>query len=243
MLSRGQYKVIPTRDYSSRNGRRIIAGVIHTAEGALDEVSLGKYFASTSQDVSSHWGIGQQGGIALYVPEKWAAWTARSANSFAVQVELCGFAKWTRAQWLAKPKMLDSCARLMAEWHQDYGFALRHGTVAELRQGVKAFYDHDDCSKAFDGTHWDVGNGFPWDIVLAKAKRYAYPVITPTPPKENDPMAGDLKKYPDFKTWYSPWGGAVQSLIHWFTQVKSREDASVEARLKALESKVNAPTS
>lgn len=169
--------IIATKDYSSRNGAKIRAGIIHTAEGATDEIALGNYFKTTDRDVSSHWGIGQDGGRALYVREQYAAWTALKANPWSVQVELCGFAKWTEKEWMKHPEMLDSTARLMAEWHKDYGFQLKHGTIEELRKGVKAFYDHDDVTKAYGGTHWDVGNGFPWGYVIAKAKAYL------TPPK------------------------------------------------------------
>lgn len=169
--------VIPTNDYSSRNGNKIRAGVIHTAEGARDEVELGNYFKNTSRDVSSHWGIGQDGGLALYVREPYASWTALKANPWSVQVEICGFAKWTEAEWKKYPKMLDTIARLLAEWNKDYGFALKHGTIQDMRNGVRAFYDHDDVTKAYGGTHWDVGNGFPWDYVLDLAKKYATPAL------------------------------------------------------------------
>lgn len=174
-------------DHSSRGGADIDCFVVHTAEGATSARALGLYFQGTSRDVSSHDGIGQDGQLGRYVPENRAAWTAGKVNHRAYQVELCGFAKWDRETWLRYPAMLDTLARLMADVCPRHGIKIKRGTIRGLQNRDPAVYDHDDVSKALGGTHWDVGNNFPWDIVIPAALKYAGQTGTETPtPKEND---------------------------------------------------------
>lgn len=161
--------VVRTADYSSRGGTDVDCLILHTAEGSTTAKGLGLYFRDSTRQVSSHWGIGQQGELGLYVHPDLAAWTAGAVNLRAEQVELCGFARWSRTTWLGFPKMLETCARLIADRAQARKLAIRHGSVTDLKNHVRAVYDHDDASKAYSGTHWDVGAGFPWDVVLGRA--------------------------------------------------------------------------
>ena len=90
---------------------------IHTAEGATTIESLGNFFASSSAGVSSHAGADDKvNTVGEYVKRTNKAWTAANANPVAVQLELCGFASWSKSTWHGShQRMLDNCARWIAE--------------------------------------------------------------------------------------------------------------------------------
>ena len=158
---------IPSPNYGGSRGT-VIWIIVHTAEGALTVDSLGSFFASKSSGVSSHVGIDDHE-IVQYVPYSGQAWTARSANPYADQAELCGFAAWTRAEWLTHTGMLENTAQWIADRCQARGVpAVKIGPndVAARKPGV---IGHVDITNGLhDGTHTDPGTSFPWDVVMAR---------------------------------------------------------------------------
>ena len=153
---------IPSPNYSSRGGSGVKLVIVHTAEGALTYEALGNFFASSSAGVSSHTGIDDKPGkIGEYVKRPNKAWTAGNANPYSVNVELCGFASWSAAEWERHPNMLDNCARWIAEECKYYGIPIKKSN----QHGVCG---HVDVSGP--GGHWDPGPNFPWDRVLDAAK-------------------------------------------------------------------------
>lgn len=165
-----------------KGGPRLL--VIHTAEGARTAEDLGAWFQSPKgAKGSSHAGIGQAGDYAEYVRYADTAWTAPPINDDADQVELCGFAKWTRAQWLEHPKMLETLARWLAWRAQVRGIPLRHVKGTTLRLGRAGVTTHVDVNKVWkQSSHWDPGTGFPMDLVLTRAKAI---LAAGTPAKES----------------------------------------------------------
>ena len=109
-------KWIPSPNYSSRGGANVRLIVVHTAEGALTIEALGNFFKSSSAGVSSHTGADdKKNTIGEYVKRGNKAWTAANANPYAVQIELCAFAKWSRDEWMRHPNMLANCAAWIKE--------------------------------------------------------------------------------------------------------------------------------
>ena len=106
---------MPSPNHSGRSGGvRLV--VVHTAEGALTYPALGSFFANPSSGVSSQTGIDDTPGrIGEYVRRDRAAWTQANFNSAATSAELCAFARWTRAEWLAHPVMLENTRQWIAE--------------------------------------------------------------------------------------------------------------------------------
>lgn len=160
---------IPSPNYGGARGA-VIWVIIHTAEGARDVRSLGNFFASTSAQASSHVGI-DDSEIAQYVPYDQVAWTALEANPYADQAELCGFAAWSRQEWLSHDGMLTNTARWVADRCKARGIPPQRvspSLVAARRPGV---IGHIDVTNAFYGGsgHTDPGPGFPWDVVLDRA--------------------------------------------------------------------------
>lgn len=170
--------MIPSPNYSSRGSGRVRLVVIHSAEGARDRISLGKYFQG-GVNASSHVGI-DAGGAEQYVPYDKSAWTLLNGNPISENAELCAFARWTRAQWLseetvdgvANPKrMLDNAAAWIRERCLANDIPIRKLTPAQVDQGLAGVIGHADWtySNVGQGDHTDPGSNFPWDYVMARA--------------------------------------------------------------------------
>jgi N-acetyl-anhydromuramyl-L-alanine amidase AmpD len=162
--------VIESPHHSSRGGQKVRLVVLHTAEGALTTTSLGRYFARPNTQASSHVGIDDHS-IVQYVHYDRAAWTLRSGNKISDNAELCGFARWTRNQWIADHHpMLELAARWIRERCNARDIPIRKLNVKQIRDGKAGVIGHVDWTLAMnDGTHSDPGVSFPWDVVIALA--------------------------------------------------------------------------
>jgi N-acetyl-anhydromuramyl-L-alanine amidase AmpD len=156
---------IPSPNYSSRGGATVTGVVIHSTEGLTDANALGNYFAKASVQASSHVGIDDTKTVA-YVDPKFEAWTLRNGNPWTDNAEMCAFAHWTRAEWLAHPGMLQQAAAWVAERCHARNIPPKRITAADIQAGRRTgYFAHWDYTQGTgDGTHWDVGTGFPWDI-------------------------------------------------------------------------------
>lgn len=156
---------------SSRNGARVIWVVVHTAEGIRDADDL-KAFFDRSTNSSSHAVADDTELIENCVPYDRAAWTLRNGNSRSDNLELCGFASWSRAEWLNHHQgMLTNAAVWIRRRCQARGIPIVKLSPADVRAGKAGVIGHVDYTNGTgDGTHWDPGPGFPWDVVIARAK-------------------------------------------------------------------------
>jgi hypothetical protein len=171
---------IPSPNYSSRGGSGVRLVIVHTAEGARTYQELGNYFAGSGAGVSSHVGIDDQAGhCGEYVKPPNKAWTAGDANPYAIQAELCGFAAWGPSEWERHPNMLDNTARWIAEECKRYGLPIQKLSAGQTASG-RGVCGHVDVSGP--GGHWDPGNSFPWDKVIAAAKSGGHVYGPPAPP-------------------------------------------------------------
>lgn len=186
--------MIQSPNYSQRSGRTIRLVILHTAEGARTVESLGSFFANSAVQASSHVGIDDTK-IAQYVPYSMAAWTAGGANSISDQAELCGFARWTRAEWLGQHRrMLELAAQWVRERCLARGIPIRKLSPAQVAAGEPGVCGHADWSQGMrDTDHWDPGPNFPWDFVIGlaagvPAAPVAAPAAPPPVPLEDDVM-------------------------------------------------------
>lgn len=172
--------MIPSPNHSSRGGQKVRLLVIHTAEGSRTVESLGGYFASASSQVSSHVGI-DDNRIEQYVDYAEEAWTALSASPISDQAELCGFAAWTRDNWLNDHhRMLELTAQWIAERCKARGIPLTKLSPAQLAAGQSGVIGHVDWTNGMkQGTHQDPGVGFPWDTVMGLAALAGQPAPVP----------------------------------------------------------------
>ncbi len=170
--------MISSPNRSSRGSTPVIWVVLHTAEGAKTTAELGNYFAKASVQASSHVGIDDHG-IEQYVPYSEAAWTIRGGNSRSDNAELCGFAAWTREQWLGEHMpMLRNAAAWVRERCLARSIPIVHLTPADVAAGRPGVIGHVDYTLGTrDGTHSDPGQNFPWDVVISLAS----PTPSPSP--------------------------------------------------------------
>lgn len=179
---------------SARGQAPVIWITGHTAQGARTKESLGNYFFRPDIQASSHVGI-DAGGTVQYVPYSRAAWTLRGGNPISDNAELCGFAEWTRSEWLSTG-IVDGCVnprkmlRNFSLWARARclarGIPLRKLTVSQVAGHHAGIIHHHDYTQATgDGTHWDMGFGVPWDVVL-------FDVINPEVPMADSPAILDL---------------------------------------------------
>jgi hypothetical protein len=161
---------------SDRGGTQVIWVVVHTAEGARTKESLYTFF-NNNQNASSHVGIDANGVSPDWVePRGRYAWTLLNGNRRSVNAELCGFARWTRAQWLStgtvdgcpNPRqMVKNTAVWVDRMCRMFNIPVRKLTPAQVAQGNAGILGHVDYSVGTgDGDHWDPGPNFPWDVLL-----------------------------------------------------------------------------
>lgn len=157
---------------SPRDGAKVRLVVLHTAEGARTKESLAGYFNNNS-GASAHAGIDATGILDMVGRDR-AAWTLGAGNPISVNAELCGFARWTRDQWLSSGtadgcvnprQMIRNAAAWVKRECQALGIPVKVLTIGEVGSGDAGVCDHNAYNKAYRaGDHWDVGAGFPWDV-------------------------------------------------------------------------------
>jgi hypothetical protein len=82
---------------------------------------------------------------------------------------MCGRAGWTRVQWLEHRPMIRNAAKWAASRCQARRIPARRLTAGQVAaRTMTGIIDHNTYTQATgDGTHWDIGPGFPWDVFLA----------------------------------------------------------------------------
>jgi hypothetical protein len=161
----------------SRNGATVLWITIHTAEGPTDEFpsrpdldadsadDLLRFFEGKT-DRSCHAVCDDDKIIDNLVSYDRAAWTLRNGNNRSDNLEMCGLASWTRAQWLTHDGMLRNAARWVVSRLRARSMTPKRLTVSDVRaRSARGYMDHNTYTVATgDGTHWDVGPHFPWDV-------------------------------------------------------------------------------
>jgi hypothetical protein len=185
----------------SRDGAKVIWLAVHTTEGIMRAVDLRAWtaWAGSSHASNDETGVLLSGAGDGFVDYSRAAWTLRAANPISDNLEQCGWARWTRAEWLARPKLLDATARWLADRSKARGIPLVHLSLADIKARKPGVIGHADYTYATgDGTHTDPGPNYPWDVVIAKARAYAGQA-----PQEDDmPLSeDDLRKLHDAVWW------------------------------------------
>ena len=175
-----------------RYGVRVLA--LHTTEGILRAQDLRAWASWTG---SSHASADDTGALLTpangFVPYHLAAWTLRSGNPWSENIELCGFASWTRPEWLSRRALLEAAAQWLADRSVARGIPLVKITAQQYRAGASGVIDHDDHTDGYnDGTHWDVGENFPWDVVIPRARAIASGIAE----QEEDEVAGPVDLTP-----------------------------------------------
>lgn len=188
------------KNYTPTKGRKRRIIVLHTMEypaGTRAAEWCGSYFAGRNAPrASSHYGVDSDS-IREYVRRVNVAWCAPGANHDGIHIEMGGYAKTTRNQWLtgAPYSTLLNAARLVAYLCEDEDIPATHLSDSQLRNGARGIVDHHACTRVFKrGTHWDIGPGFPWDIFMDQVRKFMGTVDAPATPITEPPKGAAAAK-------------------------------------------------
>jgi N-acetyl-anhydromuramyl-L-alanine amidase AmpD len=156
---------------SSRNGVTIDAVFLHTQEGGGGDSAaedLAHYLADPANQVSYHYAVSQasDSGVTVVdcVDTDRAAWSVLSANARSINLCFAGSrVAWTREQWMQQSNAIDVAAYLVVQDCKKY--SIPTSVIVPPYEGrIPGISDHAYVTKILgDGTHTDVGPGFPWD--------------------------------------------------------------------------------
>ncbi len=146
--------------------------VIHSTEGGT-AAGVASFFSVPSTEASTQLVIDDKE-CWRCVPDLVIPWGAPGANRRGLHIEHCGFAKWSREEWLLHRPTLDRSAAKAARWCWLYGIPTRWLTIGQLRAGERGFTTHAHCSVAFppNAGHTDPGGGFPKPLYMQLVRKY-----------------------------------------------------------------------
>lgn len=142
--------------------------VIHSTEsydreGPSDVDGVFGFWQRQGRGLGAHLVIDAEGitGRGAYATQM--TWAVAGANTGSIHIELIGFAKFSRLDWmrLSRRRQLNVAAKWCAWYCHRFG-------IRPARSTVSGICRHAD----FPGTHWDPGPGFPMRWFLWRVRRY-----------------------------------------------------------------------
>ncbi len=163
------------REPSSPRVVRVV--VIHDMEfpekvSAAEDVA--RYFATTDTPASAHICVDSDS-IVQCVYDRNIAYAAPGANHDGIQIELAGYGRQTKAEWLDRygVAMLAHAADATAQFCLKFGIPAKHLTNAQLAGGDKGIIGHYQASAVYKkSTHTDPGSGFPWTFFISSVQTF-----------------------------------------------------------------------
>ena len=147
--------------------------VLHSTEGGT-ATSVARYFRGPFDE-------GEGGSTHLIVDDNECQrclsnsavpWGAKGANFAGFHIEQCGFAKWNLAGWLLHRKTLRRAAFKTALHCKKFGIPVVFVDRDGLKAGKPGITTHNECTKAFGGSHWDPGFGWPRRLFMRYVREY-----------------------------------------------------------------------
>ncbi|MFC7979517.1 N-acetylmuramoyl-L-alanine amidase [Streptomyces cinereoruber] len=180
--------------------RVIVIHDMEAPEGPKTAENCARWFSTlpASSKASAHVCVDNDSAVRC-VADGDRAWHAPGANSDGLGIELAGYARQSRAEWLDQYSkgVLEQAARVVAGWCEKHKIPAVKLSAAELKAGKRGIVGHRDVSAAYRQTdHTDPGPNFPWDYFLARVNAYLKPKPSqpskptpskPTPPKYRAP--------------------------------------------------------
>lgn len=158
----------------TRPARQIRLIVLHSTEGGTAEGAAG-WFANPASGGSAHIVLDNDKCFRT-LPDDVIPWGAQGdrANEDGLHLELAGFAKWSRDEWMANRGTLKRGAAVVSIWANRYGIPLKFLNDVDLRRlgnTARGVTTHAALTKAFNvaGGHTDPGKDFPLDIFMDMA--------------------------------------------------------------------------
>lgn len=132
--------------------------VVHSTEGGT-AAGAATWFQNAAARGSAHVAIDDEQAIRC-VDDLDTAYHAIGVNGIGLGLEIAGYARWSRSEWLDhKPRLLEA-ARVHAGWCRLYEIPLVQSTW-------RGYHSHDGIP---GNDHHDPGPGFPWDFYLGAVR-------------------------------------------------------------------------
>lgn len=164
-------KLVQARWYHKGRISPIRLIVVHSMEWVERQTTAeecARMFATMNRQASAHACV-DANSVVRCVRDQDTAWAAPGGNADGLQLELAGFARQSRAEWLDAygKDMLGRAAGVIAGWARAYKIPVRKLTRTELRAGGRGITSHADISAVYRRSdHTDPGTAFPWDVLL-----------------------------------------------------------------------------
>lgn len=173
------YGYVEANNYTDANRGEGDVRVIVIHDMEYDERSdaaerVANYFANTDRNASAHYCVDNDS-IVQCVWDSDVAWAAPGCNHDGIQIELTGYARQSREEWLDEfgKQMLDRAADLTAQLILKFHLNPKHLTNDELRAGHSGVVGHNQVSEVYKkSSHWDPGPNFPWDYFMELVNKY-----------------------------------------------------------------------
>lgn len=189
MVDLDAIRFVPARWFTdaSRAPDDVRVVVIHDMEypeRATAAEDVARYFQTTDRKVSAHFNVDADS-IVQCVALTDVAWAAPGCNHDGVQIELAGYARQTREQWLDPygVAMLGLAAELCASLLTWAGLAAVFVDAAGLTGGGGGITTHAEVSRAYRRSdHYDPGGGFPLAMFMQQVvDEMTAPAVKPWP--------------------------------------------------------------
>ncbi|WP_084531446.1 DUF4185 domain-containing protein [Nocardia miyunensis] len=195
--------------YNAGHGQRLRI-YLHTTENQdwiTTAEAVANYQANTQ--TGSYHDIIDDSHVLNTVPYQHTAWSVLSDNPVSINIAMVctsgAIGQWgganpniegnpkTREQWLEHEAMLDMVAWDLAQHSRRERIPLDRVDIEGIGQNKSGVSSHNNYTYGSrklkghqDGTHWDVPDTFPYDVVLAAARAYAGQSAPPPKPVDMD---------------------------------------------------------
>lgn len=135
------------------------------AQGIKELEGVVAFWQRQGLGYGAHLIIDKDGNSALCANFDEECWHTENRNGGMIGIELIGYARFTPKLWFLRLAQLNKLAKWIAYARAEHGIPIDFNVN-------KGWSGHVDQSKAFGGTHYDPGAGFPRRYVLRKARIY-----------------------------------------------------------------------
>jgi hypothetical protein len=153
----------------------IVLHCMESPEASTTAERCAVYFATTDTIASAHYCVDADS-VVQCVPDHCVAYAAPGANHNGLQIELAGYARQSRAEWLDAfgARMLWLTAQLVARKHRERpNIPIVYRPAKELLRTKRptGITTHHEVSLAYErSNHHDPGPGFPMDYFIEQVE-------------------------------------------------------------------------
>lgn len=214
------YRSLPAAHTSGPRPAPPTLVVVHCTEGATAE-GAARWFANPRSAGSAHLVVDDHE-VWRCVDDMVIAWHAVGHNTIGLGLEIAGFARWTRDEWMGHQPRLVEAARIHAGWNRMYGIPLVESTT-------RGYHSHAGLP---GNDHWDPGSGFPWDFYLNQVRQHMNGIPEPGPRPYGRSLRLHLpngKRYGGWTKDEVPAGydGAALGPLRWLARKKEAKPGTV----------------